>query len=93
MANSVAPTAKSDLNSIEPWAVSPMLIWAMKPVIVCTLSRGSNVNCGFVPPAMSDGHRLADGAAQGQDDGAMIPESAAGNTTLRIVSNRVAPIA
>ena len=29
IANRVAPTANSDLNWIEPWAVSPMLIWAM----------------------------------------------------------------
>ena len=93
MTNSVAPTAKSDLNSIDPWAVSPRLIWAMNAVIVWTLSVGSSVNCGFVPTASSTAIVSPIARLVARMIDAMIPDSAAGRTTLRTTSNFVAPIA
>ena len=65
----------------------------MNAVIVWTLSVGSNVNCGFVPTASTTAIVSPMARLIARMIEAMIPEIAAGKTTLRTTSNFVAPIA
>ena len=93
IANRTSATANSDLNWIESWGVSPLVIWAMNAAIVPPCSSGLTVSFGLKPiarttaivsPTARDIARMID---------AMIPDSAAGKTTRRTTSKRVAPIA
>src|SRR5215210_5451928 len=53
MTNSVAPTAKIVLYSIDPVGTSPCPVPAMNAVIVCTASIGFQVQLGWPPAAIS----------------------------------------
>ena len=93
MTNSTVATANSDRNWTEPWAVSPWAIWTMNAVIVWTLSSGLNENWGKVPTARTTAIVSPTARLMARMIDAMIPEIAAGRTTLRTTSNFVAPIA
>ena len=91
MANSVAPTAKIVLYSMELKGVSPRLTCTINDVMVSTATRGSKVNVDTCPaaivtiivsPTARDSAKMID---------ATIPESAAGMTTRVATSNLVEP--
>ncbi len=65
----------------------------MNAVIVWTLSSGLNENCGWVPTARTTAIVSPTARLMARMIEAMIPETAAGTTTLRTTSNLVAPIA
>jgi hypothetical protein len=70
-----------------------MLIWTMNAVIVWTLSVGSAVSFGCVPPARTTAIVSPTARLMARMTDAITPEIAAGKTTLRVTSKRVAPIA
>ena len=66
--NSVNPTAKIVLYSIEPVGMSPLPVAPMNAVIVSIVSRGSKRDLRELAGGDEDDHRLADGARERQHE-------------------------
>ena len=89
--NSVRPTAKIVLYSIEPVGRSPFPVAPMKAVSVSIGARGSNVSCGSCPTAMSTIIVSPTAREMPSTNEAMMPEIAAGTTTRVETWSRSAP--
>ena len=68
-------------------------MFTMNTVIVWMLSSGLKVSCGLEPTASATAIVSPIARLMARMIEAMIPDSAAGKTTLRVTSKRVAPIA